>query len=221
MTRSFQDRREVGRLLATKLREYAHRPDVLVLGLPRGGVPVAFEIARALDAPLDVLVVRKLGVPGREALAMGAIAGGGIRVLQDEVVRELGITPGVIERVTAAERQELVRRESLYRGNRPPLDVRGRTVIVVDDGIATGATMKAAVAALRAMQPARIVVATPVAAREICDAMRQSADVCTCYETPARFSAVGLWYRDFTQTTNAEVRTLLDQAAPRRIPAGS
>jgi putative phosphoribosyl transferase len=220
MIKPFQDRREAGRLLGIELREYAHHPDVIVLGLPRGGMPVAFEVARALDAPLDLLVVRKLGVPGHEELAMGAIASGGVRVLQDDVIRELGITPPVIEQVAAAERRELARRESLYRGNRPPLDVRGRTVIVVDDGIATGATMKAAVTALRAMQPARIVVATPVASRGICDVMRQLADVCICHETPAQFYAVGLWYRDFAQTSDAEVRTLLNQAARRHVPAG-
>jgi predicted phosphoribosyltransferase len=186
-------------LLATKLSAYANRPDVVVLALPRGGVPVAYEVARALNAPLDVFVVRKLGVPGHEELAMGALATGGVRVLND-VVRYLGIPVSLIEAVTSQERRELERREHLYRGNRPPLDVRNQTVILVDDGLATGSTMRAAVQALRQQQPASIVVAVPVAAPESCEEMRTQADDVICAVTPEAFHAVGLWYRDFSQT---------------------
>jgi predicted phosphoribosyltransferase len=219
MMQRFEDRREAGRLLAIELRQYAHRPDVTVIGLPRGGVPVAYEVAHALGAPLDICLVRKLGVPGHEELAMGAIATGGVRVLQDDVIRQLRIAPAVIERVIAVEERELRRREALYRGDRPPPDVRGRTVIVVDDGLATGATMEAAIVALRAQRPARIVVAVPVAARGTCEALRAVADVCTCVEAPERFYAVGLWYRDFTPTTDREVRALLEQASRRQVRA--
>jgi predicted phosphoribosyltransferase len=204
----FRDRREAGRLLATKLTVYANHPDVVVLALPRGGVPVAYEVARALDAPLDVFVVRKLGVPGHEELAMGAVATGGVRVLND-VVRHLGVPASLIEAVTNHELRELERRERLYRGNRPPLDVRNRTVILVDDGLATGSTMRAAVQALRQQQPASIVVAVPVAAPESCEEMRTQADAVICAVTPEAFHAVGLWYRDFSQTTDEEVRGLL------------
>src|SRR5579885_449232 len=176
MNMRFHNRMEAGQLLARQLLPYANRPDVLVLGLPRGGVPVAFEVARALRAPLDTLVVRKLGVPGQEELAMGAIASGGSRVLNPEVVQELGIPQEIIEAITAREQQELDRRERRFRGNRPELDVRGRTVILVDDGLATGATMRAAIAALRRQQPARLVIAVPVASRETCDALRLEVD---------------------------------------------
>src|SRR5437016_6132201 len=190
----FRDRREAGRLLAEKLAAYAHRPDVLVLALPRGGVPVAYDVARALGAPLDVFIVRKLGIPGHEELAMGAVATGGVRVLNEQVVHALNIPDHVIDAVTAWEQQELARRERLYRGDRPPPDVRGRTVILVDDGLATGASMHAAIAALRRQQPAHIVVAVPIAAPETCDALRAEVDDVVCAITPEPFHAVGLWY---------------------------
>ena len=208
----FRDRREAGRLLASKLAAYANRPDVLVLALPRGGVPVADEVARALGAPLDVFLVRKLGVPGHEELAMGAIASGGVRVLNQEIVRALRIPDEVIEAVAAQEQQELARRERLYRGDRPPPDVRERTVILVDDGLATGATMHAAVQALRQQQPARIVVAVPIAAPETCAELSGEVDDIVCAATPQPFHAVGLWYADFSQTTDDEVRDLLARA---------
>jgi predicted phosphoribosyltransferase len=207
--RRFRDRREAGRLLAAQLSAYASRPDVLVLALPRGGVPVAAEVARALGAPLDVFVVRKLGVPGHEEFALGAIATGGVRVLNEDVVRALRIPDRVIDAVAAKEQEELARRERLYRGDRPPLDVRGRTVILVDDGLATGATMHAAIKALRQQQPARIVVAVPTASPETCDELKREVDEVICATTPDPFYAVGLWYEDFSQTTDEEVRELL------------
>jgi erythromycin esterase-like protein/predicted phosphoribosyltransferase len=205
----FRDRREAGRLLAAKLSAYANRSDLLVLALPRGGVPVAYEVARALGAPLDVFVVRKLGVPGYEELAMGAVATGGVRVLNHQLVHRLGIPNHLIDSVAAQEEEELARRERLYRGGRPPPDVRGRTVILVDDGLATGATMSAAIEALRQLKPARIVVAVPTASPETCDEMRAKVDDVICAITPEPFHAVGLWYQDFTQTTDEEVRNLL------------
>jgi predicted phosphoribosyltransferase len=214
----FRDRREAGRLLAVKLAAYADRPDLLVLALPRGGVPVAHEVARALNAPLDVFLVRKLGVPGYEELAMGAVATGGVRVLNDQVVRGLHITDDVIEAVTAQEQRELARRERAYRGDRPPPDVRGRIAILVDDGLATGATMHAAVKALRQQQPARIVVAVPTAAPETCEEFKVEVDDVVCAITREPFYSVGLWYEDFSQTTDEEVRDLLSrsvQAGPR------
>ena len=214
MPTAFRDRNEAGRLLAEKLAAYAGRDDVLMLALPRGGVSVAYEAARALDVPLDVLVVRKLGVPGHEELAMGAIASGGVLVLNEEVVRMLQIPKHVIEAVAEEEGRELARRERLYRGDRPAYRVRGRTVILVDDGLATGSTMRAAVAALRRLAPARIVVAVPTAARETCDEMSREADECICDITPDPFYAVGLWYEDFSQTTDDEVRELLERARP-------
>jgi predicted phosphoribosyltransferase len=214
--RGFRDRTEAGRLLATKLAAYANRPDVVVLALPRGGVPVAFEVARALGAPLDVFVVRKLGVPGHEEFAMGAVATGGVRIVNEPVVRALGIPEYVIDAVAATEQQELERRERLYRGDRPPGDVRGRTVILVDDGLATGATMLAAIKALRKMQPARIVVAVPVASRDTCEALGSEADDMVCAVTPEPFYAVGQWYEDFSQTTDDEVRELLQRAEAMR-----
>jgi predicted phosphoribosyltransferase len=214
----FRDRREAGRFLARKLTEYADRPDVLVLALPRGGVPVAFEVAQALHAPLDVFLVRKIGLPGHEELAMGAIASGGVRVLNNDVVRALGIPEDVIETVAAAEQQELERRERIYRGDRPPPDVRGRAVILVDDGLATGSTMRAAVAALRRQGPARIVVAVPVGARESCAEFECEADDVICARTPEPFYAVGLWYGDFSQTTDEEVHDLLERAAVEHAP---
>jgi erythromycin esterase-like protein/predicted phosphoribosyltransferase len=209
----FRDRRDAGRLLAAKLAAYANRPDVLVLALPRGGVPVAYEVARALGAPLDVFVVRKLGIPGYEELAMGAVATGGARVLNRQIVERLGIPDYLIEAVAAREQQELARRERLYRGGRPPPDVRGRTVILVDDGLATGATMQAAIEALRLQQPARIVVAVPTASPETCEEMKAKADEVICAMTPEPFHAVGLWYEDFSQTTDEEVRSLLAGSA--------
>jgi len=213
MLRGFRDRHEAGRLLAEKLKAYAHRLEVLVLALPRGGVPVAYEVARALGAPLDVFLVRKLGVPGHEELAMGAVATGGVRVLNEQIVRALRIPDDVIDAVTMREQEELARRERLYRGDRPLPDVRGRTVILVDDGLATGATMHAAIAALRQQQPARIVVAVPTAAPETCQALRAEVDDVVCAITPEPFYSVGLWYEDFSQTTDDEVRDLLARAA--------
>jgi putative phosphoribosyl transferase len=209
----FADRREAGRVLASKLTEYAGRPDVLVLALPRGGVPVAYEVAKALHAPLDVFLVRKLGLPGREELAMGAIASGGVLVLNEDLVRNLRIPKPVLEAVIAAEQEELGRRERIYRGDRPPPDVRGRNVILVDDGLATGSTMRAAVAALRKQGPARIVVAVPIGAPETCSEFEREADDVVCAMTPEPFYAVGLWYGDFSQTTDEEVRELLERAA--------
>lgn len=198
-------------MLATKLADYADRPDVLVLALPRGGVPVAFEVAGALRAPLDVFLVRKLGVPGHEELAMGAIASGGVRVINHEVVDYLNVSRDVINSVAQKEQQELQRRESVYRSARPLPDVRGKTVILVDDGLATGSSMKAAVLALRQRQPAKIVVAVPVAAPSICRELQREADEVVCAMTPEPFQAVGSWYQDFSQTTDDEVRALLDR----------
>ena len=209
----FRDRSEAGRLLAAKLADYADRPDVVVLALPRGGVPVAYEVARALGAPLDVFLVRKLGIPGHEELAMGAVATGGVRVLNEQVVRALRIPDYVIDAVAAKEEHELARRERLYRGDRPPPDVRGRTVILVDDGLATGATMHAAIQALRQQQPAHIVVAVPAASPEACDELKEEVDDVVCAVTPEPFYAVGLWYEDFSQTTDEEVRDLLARSA--------
>jgi predicted phosphoribosyltransferase len=205
----FRDRTDAGRLLAGELTRYADRRDVVVLALPRGGVPVAAEVARALHAPLDVFLVRKLGVPGHEELAMGAIATGGVRVLNDEVVAALEIPEQVIDEVAAEEQRELERRGCLYRGDRPPLPVRDRTVILVDDGLATGSTMRAAVAALRRQGPRRIVVAVPVGAHDTCAELADEADEVVCARTPRPFRAVGLWYDDFSQTTDEEVRSLL------------
>ncbi len=212
----FENRADAGRQLAIKLAEYAHLPNVLVLALPRGGVPVAFEVAEALDAPLDLFLVRKLGVPGHEELAMGAIATGGVRVLNEEVVRGLDIPEEVIATIAAREQQELQRRERLYRGDRPAPEVAGCIVILVDDGLATGSTMRAAVAALRRRHPARIIVAVPVGAPETCAELGGEADEVVCAQTPEPFYAVGLWYADFSQTSDAEVRELLDRSAERR-----
>ena len=208
----FANRREAGRILASLLMKYADRDDVLVLALPRGGVPVGFEVAQALRAPLDVFIVRKLGVPGHDELAMGAIATGGVRVLNDDVVMSLELEPEVIDAVAAREAKELARRERLYRGARPAPDVHGRTVILVDDGLATGSTMRAAVAALRKQTPARIVVAVPVAAPETCEEFKTEVDEVVCAATPRMFNGVGRWYEDFSQTTDEEVHELLAQA---------
>jgi predicted phosphoribosyltransferase len=215
----FKDRNEAGRFLAERLSAYANRPDTLVLALPRGGVPVAYEVAKALGAPLDVFQVRKLGLPGHEELAMGAIATGGVRVRNPEVVEYLRIPDEVIDEVTARERQELERRERLYREGRPALSPRGRVVILVDDGLATGSTMLAAVLALRQQQPASIVVTVPVAAKQTCEELRTVADEVACAVTPDPFYAVGLWYEDFSQTTDEEVRELLARAENKRTAA--
>jgi putative phosphoribosyl transferase len=207
--RPYRDRREAGRYLAQKLADYADRSDVLVLALPRGGVPVAYEVARVLGAPLDVFLVRKLGVPGHEELAMGAIASGGLVLLNQEIVRALGIGSSLINEVISTQRTELERRDRQYRGDRPPPDVHGKTAILIDDGLATGASMRAAVAALRQQHPARIVVAVPIAAPSTCAEFRDEVDEIVCARTPEPFRAVGLWYEDFTQTTDDEVGDLL------------
>jgi putative phosphoribosyl transferase len=209
----FANRHEAGAVLAGLLKHYANRPDVLVLALPRGGLPVAFEVAQALNAPLDVFVVRKLGVPGHDELAMGAIATGGVRVLNHDVVGHLGLSDEAIDRVMEKEKKELERRERIYRGNRAPPNMQGRTVILVDDGLATGSTMRAAVAALRKQQPSRIVVAVPVAAPEACEELRSEVDETVCAATPQPFLGVGRWYRDFSQTTDEEVHELLARSA--------
>jgi predicted phosphoribosyltransferase len=208
----FRDRSEAGQLLAQELSAYAGREDVIVLALPRGGVPVAFEVARAIHAPLDVFVVRKLGVPGHEELAMGAIASGGTLVTEPNVIEDLAIPPDVVADVAAREEQERLRREREYRGDRPEADVRGRTAILVDDGLATGSTMRAAVAALRKLQPARIVVAVPVAAASACAELAPEVDDIVCTRTPEPFYSVGQWYGEFSQTTDEEVRELLARA---------
>jgi predicted phosphoribosyltransferase len=212
-SRPFRDRRHGGRLLGERLRAYADRDDVLVLALPRGGVPVAGEVAAALHAPMDVFLVRKLGVPGHEELAMGAVASGGLRVVNDDVVRALGLTEAIVERVAAKELIELKRREELYRGNRPEPDVRGRVVILVDDGLATGSTMRAAAQALATRGPARIVVAVPVASAETCEALAREVDEVVCAATPEPFYAVGLWYDNFDQTSDSDVRALLSASS--------
>jgi putative phosphoribosyl transferase len=217
----FRDRIEAGQVLAAKLAAYADRGDVVVLALPRGGVPVAFEVAQALHAPLDVFLVRKLGAPGHTELAMGAIASGGVRVLNDNVIRGLRIADETIDAVAAQERQELRRRERLYRGDQAEPDVRGRTVILVDDGLATGSTMRAAVLALRQQRPARTIVAVPVGSRENCDELGQEADEALCAVTPDPFIAVGHWYGDFTQTTDEEVRELLKRHREQEAIHGS
>lgn len=208
----FRDRTEAGAQIAAKLAVYAHRPEVLVLGLPRGGVPVAYEVARTLDAPLDILVVRKLGVPGEAELALGAIASGDVRVLNSEVVALWGITDATINAVVAEEQRELVRRERRYRGDRPLPEIRDRIVILVDDGIATGATMRAAIAAVRQQEPAHVVVAVPVAELSTCEALRAEGNDVVCVRTPDTMLAIGLWYEEFSQTTDQEIQRLLDQA---------
>jgi len=214
--RQFRDRTEAGQLLAAQLTAYANRPDVLILALPRGGVPVAFEVARALHVSLDVLIVRKLGVPGYKELAMGAIASGGVRVLNGQVVSMLGIPKQVIDKIAAHEQREVERRERLYRGNRPLAEVRGRTIILVDDGMATGATMHAAVADVRQRQPARLIIAVPVAAVATCEEFASEVDELVCISQPEAFFAVGIWYEHFSQTTDEEVRHLLAQALHER-----
>jgi predicted phosphoribosyltransferase len=205
----FADRRDGGRLLAQRLGRYAHRRDVVVLGLPRGGMPVAAEVASVLGAPLDVFVVRKLGVPGHEELAMGAIASGGVRVLNDDVVDAVGIPEREIDAVAARELETLEAREHAYRGDRDPVELRGRTAILVDDGLATGATMRAAIRALKGLGAAAIVVAVPTAPRETCEALRGEVDDVVCATTPEPFTAVGLWYRDFAPVSDDQVSELL------------
>jgi putative phosphoribosyl transferase len=212
----FRDRPDAGRRLAEKLRHA--RAAGIVLALPRGGVPVAAEVAKTLGVPLDVFIVRKLGVPGHDELAMGAIASGGVRVMNTGVVDQLRIPAERIDAVAAREAEELVRRERAYRGERPPLAVRGQRVILVDDGLATGATMRAAVKALRARNAGRIVVAVPVGAPETCDMLAAEADEVVCAVTPEPFLAVGYWYDDFTQTTDEEVRAILSRwSSDRRV----
>jgi predicted phosphoribosyltransferase len=208
----FIDRYDAGRALAARLAKYAGRDDVIVLALPRGGVPVAYEVAKALGAPMDVFLVRKLGTPGHRELAMGAIASGGIRVLNDDVVRWYGIPASVIERVVQEEQQELERRERAYRDGRPAPDLEDRIVILVDDGLATGSTMRAAAEAVRQRKPSRVVVAVPVGARETCAELAGVADEVICARMPEPFSAVGQWYLNFTQTEDDEVRELLRQS---------
>jgi putative phosphoribosyl transferase len=215
----FRDRIQAGQLLSRKLGSYADRTGVIVLALPRGGVPVAYQVARALRAPLDVFLVRKLGVPGQEELALGAIATGGVRVLNEEVVRALGISPRAIDSVAARESRELVRRDQLYRGRRTAPKVTGRTVILVDDGLATGSTMRAAAKAVRHQEPGRIVVAAPVAAAPTCQELANEVDEMVCYATPEPFYSVGFWYEDFSQTTDIEICDLLERAARELSPA--
>jgi putative phosphoribosyl transferase len=207
----FRDRKHAGEALANRLEHYRDDQNVVVLALPRGGVPVAFEVARALDAPLDVFIVRKLGIPGHEEYAMGAIASGGVRVMNPEA-RGLLIPESAVEAVAEREQLELERREQLYRGDRPPLALEDRTVILVDDGLATGSTMRAAVTAVKQHKPRRVVVAVPVAAGETCDEFRAEVDEVICAVTPERFRAVGLWYENFAQTTDDEVHALLEAA---------
>jgi putative phosphoribosyl transferase len=213
----FQDRTDAGQQLAERLLSYARRDDVIVLGLPRGGVPVAFEVAQRLAVPLDVFVVRKLGLPGHEELAMGAIAPGGVRVLNEDVLYVVPDAQSIVEMVTAIEREELERRERNYRNDRPPADFNGRTVILIDDGLATGATMRAAVAALRQQGAAKIIVAAPVGAPGTCQDLKNAADEVICLQTPAAFIGVGQYYADFSQTTDEEVRELL-AASPSKKP---
>ena len=216
----FQDRAEAGRALATRLMGFAGRGDVLVLALPRGGAAVGYEVAQALNAPFDVFLVRKLGTPGQPELAMGAIASGGVIVLNPDVVHGLNIPNEVIRTAAAQEQQELERREREYRGNRPPLPVRHHAVILVDDGLATGSTMRAAVIAVRDRDPAAIVVAVPVAAAATCNELRSETEVdhVVCLATPERFQAVGQFYREFPQVSDQEVRELLDRSAAEQRP---
>ena len=213
----FKDRSDAGQFLAEKLVEYANQPDVVVLGLPRGGVPVAYEVARVLGAPLDVFVVRKLGVPGQPELAFGAIAGSDIRVLNRDVLSMIDLQQSTIEEVIAREQRELERREREYRGNLPPIDVQDRIVIVIDDGMATGSSMRAAVRALRQREPRQIVVAVPVGACQTCESFQQEVDtIAVCAITPEPFSAVGAWYADFRQVTDQEVSNLLERSRHKK-----
>ena len=217
VTPRFRDRIEAGRRLGQRLKREAIGPNALVLALPRGGVPVGFEITQILNSDLDILLVRKLGVPGHEELAMGAIASGGLRVLNDTLIRHLGISTTVVDRVTAREQQEIERRERLYRDDRPALPIKDRIVILVDDGLATGASMLAAARAARAQQPKWVIVAVPVASRDACEEFRRYVDEVICAETPEPFYSVGTWYEDFSQTSDAEVRKLLQRASHERV----
>lgn len=213
MWQRFENRTEAGKLLANRLGEFAARDDVVVFGLPRGGMPVAYEVAKALKAPLDVFAVRKLGVPGHEELAFGAIASGGITVVDDHLIRSLRITDEMVEETVNRETAELERRERLYRGERALTDIRDKTIVVVDDGLATGSTMRAAIRALRAMCPKQIVVAVPVCSASTCADIGRDADVmCVCVVAPEPFYAVGIWYRNFDQTSDQEVQELLARA---------
>jgi len=213
----FTNRQEAGRKLAAFLGKYKSREDVIVLGVPRGGVPVAFEVAEALQLPLDIFVLRKLGVPGQEELAFGAIGSGGVRVLDQDIVESLGLSDSIIEQVTEAERAELARREQAYRGGRPPLDVRGKIAILVDDGIATGSSLRAGVRALRQMEPAAVVIAVPVAPRSTVNRLRREVDDLVCVAMPELFYGVGQFYDDFSQVADEEVVELLESASRRRI----
>jgi predicted phosphoribosyltransferase len=215
----FHDRADAGRALAKQLDGYAGRHDVVVLALPRGGVPVGYQVAEALGVPLDIFLVRKLGTPGHRELAMGAIASGGVRVLNDDVVRWLNIRPEQIESVAREEEQELIRREAAYKAGRPPVSLKDHVVILVDDGLATGSTMKAAVQAVKQHSPSRVIVAVPVGAPETCRDLREYADEVVCASMPERFSAVGQWYVRFDQTSDEEVRELLTRAAERPEPS--
>jgi putative phosphoribosyl transferase len=208
----FKDRNHAGQILAKRLERYSAQNDILVMALPRGGVPVAFEIARELSAPLDVFLVRKLGLPGHPELAMGAIASGGIRVLNEDVIHGLSVPEDVIASVAESELQELERREQAYRGKQPGLDVHGKTIILVDDGLATGASMRAAVAGLKAQSPGRIIVAVPTASPDTCGEFESEVDEILCAVTPQPFLGVGIWYDDFSQTTDEEVRELLEKS---------
>lgn len=217
----FADRSAAGKALADRLKSYAHRNDVLVLGLPRGGVPVAAEVARALDAELDVFVVRKLGLPHHPELAMGALASGGIRVLNESVIEWYGVTNEAIEAVARTEQHELERREQAYRQGRPVPRIADKIVVLVDDGLATGSTMQAAVAAVRQQRPARVIVAVPVGARETCNELAETADEVVCVSMPAPFIAVGLWYEDFSPTSDADVQKVLQANRAERLPMGA
>src|SRR5512138_1686132 len=209
---AFTDRRDAGRVVASRLASYAGRDDVIVLALPRGGVPVAYEVASALRVPMDVFLVRKLGTPGHRELAMGAIASGGVRVLNQDVVQWYGISEPAIERIVGEEQEELARRERAYRGDRPAPDLASRIVILIDDGLATGSTMRAAAQAVRAHNPARVVIAVPVGAAQTCGELGAVADEVICARTPEPFSAVGQWYLNFEQTDDDEVRELLQKS---------
>jgi len=212
----FQDRTDAGQRLAARLTRYADRTDVLVLALPRGGVPVAYEVAKELNAPLDVFLVRKLGIPGHEEFAMGAIAPGGVRILNEDILNYLKIPDQVVDAVATREQWELERREQAYRGDRPSPDVKDRIVILIDDGLATGSTMRAATESVRLQTPQRIVVAVPVSSPETCDEFRSEVDEIVCAVTPQPFRGVGMWYKDFSQTTDDEVRDLLQRANQTR-----
>lgn len=217
MREIFDDRTDGGRVLANKLADYKNRQDVIVLALPRGGVPVAFETAKALNAPLDIFLVRKLGVPGHEELAFGAIASGGVTVFNESLIKDLRIPDWMIEKVIETEQKELERREKIYRKNRPALDLEGKICIIADDGLATGATMRAAIEAVKTMKPRQIIAAAPVASSETCaEIVRKTGALCICAITPEPFYGVGRWYRDFSQTEDEEVQNLLARAERRR-----